>query len=62
MYGPHATLFAEELGLVLEVKASDAQEIASLYSQAGVPALVIGKVGSFYQPRACPLPVSQPEC
>eukprot|EP00967_Tisochrysis_lutea_P087892 scaffold124427_cov20-Tisochrysis_lutea.AAC.3 len=43
-YGAHASLFAEELGLVLEVKAAEAQEIASLYSQAGVGASIIGKV------------------
>jgi len=45
-YGAHATLFAEELGLVLEVKASEAQDIAAQYQQAGVSAAVIGKVRS----------------
>lgn len=43
-YGAHATLFAEELGLVLEVKASEAEAIAKMYNEAGVSASVIGKV------------------
>ena len=43
-HGALASLFAEELGLVLEVKASEAAAIAELYNKAGVPASVIGKV------------------
>jgi purine-cytosine permease-like protein len=39
-----AALFAEELGLVLEVAAAEAEAVAARYSKAGVPARVIGKV------------------
>ena len=46
-HGALASLFAEELGLVLEVKASEAAAIAELYNKAGVPASVIGKVGEW---------------
>lgn len=39
-----AALFAEELGLVMEVKAEDADAIVAKYTQAGVLASVVGKV------------------
>ena len=42
--GPLATLFAEELGVVLET--DDAGATLSALSAAGVPATVIGRVGS----------------
>lgn len=44
VYGAHATLFAEELGLVLEVKAAEADAITAMYTGAGVQATLIGKV------------------
>eukprot|EP00955_Chlamydomonas_euryale_P022055 232926-Chlamydomonas_euryale.AAC.2 len=43
---PHnvfAALFAEELGLILEVPASQADSVAAKYAAAGVAASVIGK-------------------
>lgn len=43
-HGAMATLFAEELGLVMEVAASDAQMVLDAYKKAGVPAMAIGKV------------------
>lgn len=49
VYGAHATLFAEELGLVVEVAPGEAEAIAAQYNMAGVPARVIGKV----RVRAC---------
>jgi hypothetical protein len=39
-----AALFAEELGLVLEVPAAEANAVVALYKAAGVAAAVIGKV------------------
>jgi hypothetical protein len=39
-----AALFAEELGLVLEVSQGDAQRVVDAYTAAGVTAAVIGKV------------------
>eukprot|EP00775_Hariotina_reticulata_P008987 gene8987-9160_t len=39
-----AALFAEELGLVLEVDHSNAAMVSSLFNQAGVPCAIIGKV------------------
>lgn len=39
-----AVLFAEELGLVLEVPAAEAAALVALYTAAGVGATVIGKV------------------
>ncbi|GAX81039.1 hypothetical protein CEUSTIGMA_g8474.t1 [Chlamydomonas eustigma] len=45
-HGAVASLFAEELGLVLEVKSSEASSIVELYVKAGVPAQVIGKTSS----------------
>lgn len=40
--GQHATLFAEESGLLLEVAADDAERVCTAYSDAGVPCNVIG--------------------
>lgn len=37
-------LFAEELGLVLEVAAADEQQVLQAYTDAGLPARVIGTV------------------
>jgi hypothetical protein len=45
-----ASLYAEELGLVLEVAEGEAQAVAARYSKAGVPARVIGKVCSRQEP------------
>lgn len=39
-----AALFAEELGLVLEVHSEKAALVSSLFNQAGVPCSIIGKV------------------
>jgi len=39
-----AALFAEELGLVLEVDSHNAATVSSLFNQAGVPCSIIGKV------------------
>ena len=36
-------LFAEELGLVLEVSASNAEKVCSMYTQQGVPCSVVGQ-------------------
>lgn len=44
-WGAFAPLYAEELGLVIEVAAGDAQKIAAEYTKAGLTANVIGKVG-----------------
>lgn len=41
---PFAALFAEELGLVLEVHPGKAALVSSLFNQAGVPCSIIGKV------------------
>ncbi|WIA34688.1 hypothetical protein OEZ86_013001 [Tetradesmus obliquus] len=41
---PFAALFAEELGLVLEVSPDNAALASSLFNQAGVPCSIIGKV------------------
>jgi hypothetical protein len=43
-HGVMASLFAEELGLVIEVSSSEASSIVDMYVKAGVPAQVIGKV------------------
>ena len=40
--GAFASLFAEELGLVVEVSKENAQGVLQAYSDAGVPAMVIG--------------------
>lgn len=37
-------LFAEELGLVLEVEPSNEQQVLQAYTDAGLPAHVIGSV------------------
>ena len=42
--GAFAALFAEELGLVLEVAAADAAAVAKEFSDAGACASIIGKV------------------
>ena len=42
--GPLAPLFAEELGLVLEVNEDWAADVVAEYAAAGIPAAVIGKV------------------
>lgn len=39
------TLFAEELGLVLEVKNRDVDKVLSVYREVDVPCFVIGKTG-----------------
>jgi phosphoribosylformylglycinamidine synthase len=39
-----AALYAEELGLVLEVSPDNAALASSLFNQAGVPCSIIGKV------------------
>lgn len=41
-----AALFAEELGLVLEVAGDKAALVSSLFNQAGVPCSIIGKVSA----------------
>ncbi len=43
-YGAHAALFAEELGLVIEVAPAHSDMVASLFNQAGVPCTIIGRV------------------
>ncbi|PNW79730.1 hypothetical protein CHLRE_08g364800v5 [Chlamydomonas reinhardtii] len=45
-HGAMGSLFAEELGLVLEVEAGKAQTVLDTYKQHGVPAALIGKVSS----------------
>ncbi len=40
--GPLAALFAEELGLVLEVAQADEERVLSTYAAAGVPCTVVG--------------------
>lgn len=40
----YAALFAEELGLVLEVAPEQAALVTSLFNQAGVPCSIIGSV------------------
>jgi len=42
-HGAFASLFAEELGLVMEVKSHEAAFVVESYTKAGVPASVIGK-------------------
>lgn len=42
--GHMGTLFAEELGLVLEVAPAQRNAVLAAYSDAGVPAAVIGQV------------------
>lgn len=42
-YGPMAALYAEELGLVLEVRPEDAVLVAQAYEARGVPCSVIGR-------------------
>eukprot|EP00889_Picochlorum_renovo_P005157 jgi/Picre1/32187/NNA_007533.t1 len=44
--GKFATLFAEELGLVVEVSKNNADNIISSYASAGVPAIAIGSTTS----------------
>jgi phosphoribosylformylglycinamidine synthase len=44
--GKFATLFAEELGLVVEVSKNDADNIINSYASAGVPAIAIGSTTS----------------
>lgn len=44
--GKFATLFSEELGLVVEVSKNDADNIISSYASAGVPAIAIGSTTS----------------
>ena len=41
-HGPMAALFAEELGLVLEVAAEDEAAVLAAYAAAGVPCAAIG--------------------
>lgn len=41
-HGPMAALFAEELGLVLEVAAADEAAVLATYAAAGVPCAAIG--------------------
>jgi phosphoribosylformylglycinamidine synthase len=41
-HGPLAALFAEELGLIVEVAAGDEAEALATYAAAGVPAAVVG--------------------
>jgi len=41
--GPMAAMFAEELGLVLEVANGNVQSVVDAYSAAGVPCVVVGK-------------------
>ena len=43
--GAMCALFAEELGLVLEVTAKEAAAVAALYNKAGLKTNIIGKVG-----------------
>lgn len=40
------TLFAEELGLILEVRNCDVDTVVEIYREAAVPCCVIGKTGS----------------
>ena len=49
-HGAFASLFAEELGLVLEVQSSDAASIVEAYCRAGLTAYVIGKVRASFAP------------
>jgi hypothetical protein len=52
-----AALFAEELGLVLEVDSHNAATVSSLFNQAGVPCSIIGKVRRTYcciNQKGCP--------
>ena len=42
-YGPLAPLFAEELGLLLEVAPADVATVTSLFAQSGAPCAVIGR-------------------
>lgn len=43
-----STLFAEELGLVLEVDEARSTTVINRYVSAGIPCVPIGKVNSFY--------------
>ena len=43
-HGAYASLFAEELGLVMEVRSSEAASIVEAYKKAGLHASLIGKV------------------
>ncbi len=43
-HGAMGSLFAEELGLVVEVEAAKAQAVLDAYAKHGVPAAVVGKV------------------
>ena len=49
-HGAFASLFAEELGLVLEVQSSDAASIVEAYCRAGLTAYVVGKVRASFAP------------
>jgi hypothetical protein len=51
-HGAYASLFAEELGLVMEVRASEAASVVEAYKKAGLHASLIGKVSAFV---VCPL-------
>lgn len=42
-YGALSTLFAEELGLLLEVAPADVATVTSLFAQSGAPCAVIGR-------------------
>lgn len=43
---PLAALFAEELGLLLEVAPEHEAEVLAAYADAGVPATVVGSVAA----------------
>ena len=43
---PFSALFAEELGLVIEVDTEAAGSVSQQFESAGVPCRVIGKVGN----------------
>jgi hypothetical protein len=45
-HGAYASLFAEELGLVMEVRASEAASVVEAYKKAGLHASLIGKVSA----------------
>ncbi len=58
--GAIAALFHEELGLVLEVAADQAQAVVQAYTKAGVAASVVGKVSGAFPPS--PHPPSPSTC
>lgn len=45
-WGVFGPLYAEELGLVIEVSAADSSKIVELYKKKGVSATIIGKVST----------------